>query len=276
MVGDFDLKNIVHEKKGILNPKNKIKIFGINVIPLQVIVGVIREKRSVEFIWGVYCFVRYKAKKSLNYKKKLHEVEFLNFKILKIDGEEIVSRSWSYNSDSIVYVEYGQPGARIILKKNQMLKIYDPYKNDNRIYHIHNIINTSKDKYLISTGDSSKYLDEFIINENECRLLKRHLKYLGGFTASLAVNGCILMGTDFSGRPNYIFNFETREKYFLPKEAWLEYIIDIREKSSNYIEITTKRLSKSRGHKLIFNIPSKSFVSVSEITVMEGFLYETI
>lgn len=276
MLGEIGLKSIVHEKKGILNPSNKIKIFGMDMVIFQIIFGVVRERRVIEFIWGIYCFVRYNAKKSINYERKLHEVKFSKFKILNISGEEIVSRSWVCNNDSMVYVEYGKPGSRIIFKNNQVLKIYDPYKEDRRVYHIHDIIKISKDKYLISTGDSSKYLDEFVVNENECRLLKRHLKYLGGFTASIEVNSSILMGTDFSCRPNYIFNFETREKYFLPKEAWLEYIIDIQRKSSNSIEIITKRLSREIGHKLIFDINSKSFVSVIQITIIEEFLYETL
>ncbi|MEJ7582072.1 hypothetical protein WKI22_16330, partial [Acinetobacter baumannii] len=70
------MKDLVREKKGILNPSNKIKIFGINVVALQVIFGVVREKRVIEFSWGIYCFLRYKAPKTLNYKKKLHEVKF--------------------------------------------------------------------------------------------------------------------------------------------------------------------------------------------------------
>lgn len=270
------MKDLVREKKGILNPSNKIKIFGINMVALQVIFGVVREKRVIEFSWGIYCFLRYKAPKTLNYKKKLHEVKFLKFKILEICNNKIVSRSWVYNNDSIIYAEYGQPGARIIFKNNQVLRIYDPYKDDNRIYHIHNIIKISKDKYLISTGDSSKYLDEFVINESECRLLKRHLKYLGGFTASIEINGFILMGTDFSFRPNYIFNLKSREKYFLPKEAWLEYIVYIQKKDTNYIEVVTKILNKNIGHKLIFDLSSKSFVDVTKISILEGFLYETI
>ncbi|MBN6512091.1 hypothetical protein [Acinetobacter pittii] len=270
------MKNIAYENKGILNPTNKVKIFGRNFFVLQVIFGVVREKRVFEFIWGIYCFLRYKAKKSKNYKKNLDEVRVSKFKILEVGDERIVSRSWVINENFKIYVEYGQPGARIIFKNNKVMKIYDPYKDDCGIYHIHNIIHLYADKYLVSTGDSSKYLDEFVINRNECRILKRHLKHLGGFTASININSCILMGTDFSYRPNYIFNFSNGEKYFLPKEAWLEYIIDIEEIDSNSIEIFTKQLNENIGHKLLFNISSKSFISVVEITINEEISYEII
>lgn len=270
------MKNIAYENKGILNPRNKVKIFGMNIFLLQVIFGIVREKRVLEFIWGIYCFIRYKQKKSKNYIENLDEVKLSKFKILKINGEKIISRSWVLNEDFKIYVEYGQPGAKIIFKNNRVIKIYDPYKDDCGIYHIHNIIHLYDDKYLVSTGDSNKYLDEFIINENECKFLKRHLKHLGGFTAASDVNGCILMGTDFSYRPNYIFNFKSREKYFLPKEAWLEYIIDIEKNNSNCIEIFTKQLNKKIGHKLLFSIASKAFISVSKITIREEFSHETL
>ncbi|WP_252059292.1 hypothetical protein [Acinetobacter sp. AHP123] len=270
------MKNIAYENKGILNPSNKVKFFGINLFVLQVIFGIVREKRVLEFIWGTYCFIRYKAKKSKNYVRNLDEVRTSKFIILEISGEKIVSRSWVLNEDFKIYVEYGLPGARIVFKNNGIMKIYDPYKDDHGVYHIHNIIHLYDDKFLVSTGDSSKYLDEFVINENECKVIKRYLKHLGGFTASIDMNGCILMGTDFSCRPNYIFNFTSREKYFLPKEAWLEYIIDIERIDLNFIEVFTKRLNEKLGHKLLFSIASKSFVSVTKITIKEEFLHETL
>lgn len=124
------MKNIAYENKGILNPRNKVKIFGMNIFLLQVIFGIVREKRVLEFIWGIYCFIRYKQKKSKNYIENLDEVKLSKFKILKINGEKIISRSWVLNEDFKIYVEYGQPGAKIIFKNNRVIKIYDPYKDD--------------------------------------------------------------------------------------------------------------------------------------------------
>ncbi|MGO2338991.1 MAG: hypothetical protein ACTH5M_00145 [Psychrobacter sp.] len=272
------MKSIPHEGKGILNPKYAIKIMGFNFLALQILLGVIRERRVVEFSWGLYCFSRYRPKKIINYEIDLEKIEFSMLTSLCINKENLICRSVSCNGLEKVYAEYGQPGARLVYTSSDSNNIYDPYRNDLGIYHIHDIINIENDRYLVSTGDSNKYLDEFIINANHCKLVKRHLTHLGGFTSSIKIKGTVFFGTDFTYRPNYILNFNSGKKYFLPKQAWLEYVINIRveSESSNTLTVITKKLNYAIGHQIVFCLISNKFISAIKISVIDKTSYETI
>lgn len=272
------MKNIPHEEKGILNPKYEIKIMGFNFLALQIFLGLIREKRFIEFYWGLYCFCRYHPNKIIDYEIDLKKIEFSIFVSLYINEESLICRSVSCNGLEKVYAEYAQPGSRLVYISSDSKNIYDPYKNDLGVYHIHDIINIENDRYLVSTGDSNKYLDEFIINGHHCKLVKRHLTHLGGFTASIKIKGTIFFGSDFSYRPNYILNFNSGKKYFLPKQAWLELIISIRigAECSDTLTIITKELNCNIGHKIIFCLISNKFVSAIKLSITHKVFYETI
>lgn len=272
------MKSILHEEKGILNPKYAIKIMGLNFLALQIFLGLVRERRFIEFSWGLYCFCRYRPKKIIDYEVDLKKVEFSIFISLCVDKENLICRSVSCNGFEKVYAEYGQPGSRLVYVSEDSNNIYDPYKNDLGIYHIHNIISIKNDRYLVSTGDSNKYLDEFIINSNHCKLVKRHLTHLGGFTASVKIENTIFFGTDFTYRPNYIVNFNSGKKYFLPKQAWLEFVINMRVEadSSNTLTVITKKLNYDTGHQIIFCLISNEFVSAIKISIVDKVFYEAI
>lgn len=270
------LKKTCTIKKGILSQENKILLFGINLIFLQIIFGVIREKRIIEFLWGLYCFIRYKPSPIINYKINLNLVEHSNFKVINANNNSIVCRSWHYDKNFKIFLEYGQPGSRFIYSNNGSTIIYTPYRDNDGVYHIHNILNLEGDRYLVSTGDSCKYLDEYIINSEKCIRVKRHLIFLGGFTASIKINNNILLGTDFSYRPNYIYNFNTKEKYFLPKQAWLEYIIEIKNLKDDLICIITKKLNTNLGHKIVFCTLTKKYLKALQVSIEDNVVYETI
>ena len=272
------MKSIPHEEKGILNPKYAIKIMGFNFLALQIFLGLIRERRVIEFSWGLYCFSRYRPKKIIDYEIDLKKIEFSIFINLCINKENLICRSVSSNGFEKVYAEYGQPGSRLVYMSEDSNNIYDPYKNDRGIYHIHDIISIENDRYLVSTGDSNKYLDEFIINSNHCKLVKRHLTHLGGFTASAKVKDTLFFGTDFAYRPNYIFNFNSGKKYFLPKQAWLEFVINIRVEAecSDTLTVITKRLNCDTGHQIIFCLISNEFISAIKISIIDKVFYEAI
>ncbi len=270
------MKGIPHEDKGILNPKYKINVLGLNFLALQILAGLIREKRVIEFTWGLYCLVRYQPKKIRDYKIDLKHHDYSISIKLAIDKKTVICRSLSCNHLSKVYAEYDQPGARLIYVDANCVKIYDPYRDDLGVYHIHDIINIESDRYLVFTGDSSKYLDEFIINNRCCQRIKRHLRHLGGFTASIKTKETIFLGTDFSYRPNYILDYYSRKKYFLPKQAWLEYIININSEGKNTLTIITKKLNHNVGHKVIFCILEKKFISAKKISIIDKEIHATV
>ncbi len=270
------MKYIPHKDKGILNPKNKVSIFGLNFLALQILVGLIREKRIIEFAWGLYCLFRYQSKKINDYKVDLESYDYSMSIRINVGGFDITCRSLSCNGSSKVYAEYSQPGARLIYVNADSVKVYDPYANDLGVYHIHDIINIESDRYLVSTGDSSKYLDEFIINSQCCQRVKRHLKHLGGFTASIKTEKNIFLGTDFTHRPNYLLDYYSRVKYFLPKQVWLEYIINIKYEEQNVLTVITKKLNCNIGHKVIFCTLKKRFISAMKISIIDKEIHETI
>ena len=266
------MKKINIENKGILSPENEIKIFGKNLIYLQIIKGVIKEKRFIESLWGGYCFIRYPTSNLVNYTENLSKVINVEFIKFGFDNFDFLTRKVVSNQHSIICGEYGSPGARI-LYLNECLrkpKVYDPYIKDPGIYHIHDVLPLEGDRYLVSTGDSNKYLDEMIINEYSCKILKRHLRHLGGFTASISIGNRVILGTDFSYRPNYLMDFYSGDKYFLPKQVWLEYIIDIKLLEPSTLVITTKKLNQPEGHIVNFCLMKNIFYSAEKVTIRES------
>ena len=270
------MKDISNKKKGILNPNNKVTFFGVNFLYLQILFGAFREKRIVELLWGAFCFVKYRPFPVCDYSVNIDDVEYESFITVLIDGVSFYCRSFSSSGSQKVYAEYGEPGAHLIFVKGVQRLIYDPYKYDNSVYHIHNVINISGDRYFLSTGDSCKYLDEFIVNAESCSFVRRHIRYLGGFTSSIKLGGRFYFGTDFSFRPNYIFEFDSGAKYFLPKQAWLEHIIDMRCVGDFFIVLITKLLNSNHGHRLIFCTKRSIFISAARVSIIRQELYETI
>lgn len=270
------MKTIPHKDKGILNPKNRVQLFGVNFLVLQIALGLVREKRITEFSWGVYCLLRYQSKNVKNYKVDLESYDDSPLINIAVGPTNLVCRSLSHNGSSKIYAEYGQPGARLVYVDADCVNVYDPYKDDLGVYHIHDIINVESDVYLVSTGDSSKYLDEFVINSQCCQRVKRHFKHLGGFTASIKTEETIYLGTDFPYRPNYLLDHYTKVKYFLPKQAWLEYVIKMNAGKNGTLVIITKKLNHNIGHQIIFCTSKKIFTSAIKISIVDKETYATI
>lgn len=270
------MKKIPHMDKGILNTKYKVNFMGLNLVVIQIILGVIRERRVIEFLWGGYCFLRYRPSKLTDYFFEKGEMEYSLFFNLRFNSLSIISRTKSINNKAKVYGEYGQPGAKLIYVQGEAVTIFDPYVNDPGVYHIHNIISIGDDRYLISTGDSNKYLDEFYIDNKNCKRIKRHLKHLGGFTSSVRTKETVFMGTDFSHRPNYLLDIKSGKKYFLPKQAWLEYIIKIEAEKLHLLTVVTKCLNDNKGHKLAFCTLTNKFLFAKKVFISEVVLDETI
>lgn len=259
------MKNIKH--KGILFNKKPITFFGINFLFLNIVYGVIKEKRTLELLWGVYCFLFYRPGKILN--KIQNNSIFLknNYYLFKKSNLNILCREENvYKSKNFsIYAEYGQPGARIVFDYIDNFIIYNPYKLDKNVYHIHCICHIDEDLFYITVGDTAKYLDIIKINKYECKIISRISNKLAGYTAIIKVSRDFWAGTDFSHRPNYLINLANGEKYFYPSSAYIEYTLSLTNIHNNRIQIKTKRLGKPKGSLIIFNIKTKKFEILQNI-----------
>lgn len=263
------MKNI--KIKGIVDHSSNYSLFGLRLPFIGLILGVIREKRYIEAFYGIYCEIFYKPgicaiypKSNNAYKSEFYAIDVNNIKL------NYRSESMYCNNGTFIAGEYGQPGARILFKKNNITKLFDPYLNDSRVFHIHSICHFKDDLFLIAVGDTAKYLDLIEINENECIIKKRIFKHFGGFTSLLNINGKIWAGTDFSRRPNYIIEIQTGKKYFLPNIAFRQYVLNIQSINDKLLKITTKELNNMKGCELYFNTHELIFQSCCEINVIES------
>ena len=72
---------------------------------------------------------------------------------------------------------------------------------------------------LVSVGDTSKFLDLWVVDRSGMAFLKRVRRRLAGYTAAEEVNGEYYFGTDFTSRPNFIVALGSGEKFFFPDKA---------------------------------------------------------
>jgi hypothetical protein len=121
--------------------------------------------------------------------------------------------------DGFVVGEYGEGSARVYLKTDGRYSWSDPYGNDPRVRHIHAVFRHRGDVF-VSTGDAHKYLDRYSIERGDLRFRDRVIRLFGGFTAGCSVRDQLFLGTDFSGRPNYILCLETGRKFWFPRPAY--------------------------------------------------------
>lgn len=259
------------KRKGIQAYAQEFSIFGIKSKSLGLLIGVLREKRGLEAIWGLYCYIAYRPTTPRFLANELseiaHEAEYLRLEF----AFNIVCRREAIcaNNGALVAGEYGSPGSKIIYSDATTTRAYDPYRVDDNVFHIHSISHICGDLFYVATGDTAKYLDVMRINALGCILEKRILKRNAGFTAAVRLQGSQWFGTDFSERPNYIFHLESKKRYFLPKAAFKEYVIAMDSTHAGKIVLVTKRLSHPTGHRFLFDPFTEAFSNPKPIEVLE-------
>lgn len=258
------MRNI--KNKGITYSNSKRP--NIILLPFFILFNTIKERRVTELIYGIYCFIVYKPSPVNLIKKQILKKETLNYQFIENEISMSFRKETLYKEGGIIIIgEYDlKASARILYKDANTTKIYEPYINDDKVYHIHSICRKINNLFYVTVGDTAKYLDVFKIDEHECVHKIRLKKRLAGYTAITQVNGCFYAGSDFSYRPNFIINLDTGIKYFLPKNSYTEYIHSINVKSADKIKITTKKLGKKQGSLLIFNVATNEFESIQTVS----------
>jgi hypothetical protein len=161
----------------------------------------------------------------------------------------------------LIIGEYGE-SSRIAHVTNNSCAINDHYRRVPGVRHIHSIEKHGKSgEFLVSTGDSRKFLDLWTARGGEVDFVRRISKHLAGFTAAITVNGECYFGTDFSGRPNWIETLRGA-KYFFPQKAYRLHVTDFQAVLDRYILAINTELVVVGGRKTlsVFDTVSRSFL----------------
>ena len=165
------------------------------------------------------------------------------------------------NGNHLVIGEYGE-SPRIAYVTPNACVVSEHYRHDPGVRHIHSIESYGDSgEFLVSTGDSRKFLDLWVASEGEARFVRRLKSHLAGFTAAIRVNGEYYFGTDFSSRPNWIETL-AGARYFFPQKAYRLHVTDFHALLDRYLLAINTELVVVGGRKTlsIFDTLSRRFI----------------
>ena len=167
--------------------------------------------------------------------------------------------------------EYAEDSARVYVRSPDRVRIFSPYDRDARVRHIH-MVHAHKGVIYIATGDSRKYLDQFTYGDGKLQHVSRVARWFGGFTAGCSIGQKLYLGTDFSGRPNYIHCLETRETFPFPRPAFFKYCAVMLPIEDRYIICVNRSLPYAAPQRVIsiFDVVERRFI-FSGVCMQEAF-----
>lgn len=164
------------------------------------------------------------------------------------------------NANYVVAGEYGDASPRLFLLSREGVRSFHCYDSDSRVRHIHCCTFLDAQHLLVSTGDSAKYLDRYVIRNGSLEREARLCRWLGGFTAAAHVNGDVYLGTDYSERPNYLWRLRDRKKFFYPGASYTRYTSTMQVVSGRYVLVRISSLFDSRTCHCVFDSRLERFV----------------
>jgi len=273
-------KTISQSMERLKSTKNPIYI-------LQILYLLINQGRLLEAVHSIYCRLFFRPSPVMPHPKEEVDAILEYFKGLPpskddLSREELIGifqdgfavqalpedffhariEGIVYDPDFLIIGEYGSPGKRVAHVTREECTISDYYVDDHTVRHIHAIFKDPQSpKILISTGDSSKYLDEWRMDSGEFTFIKRLRKDFAGHLAMALVQGHYYLGTDFSHRPNYIECLDGR-KFFFPEPASNMYVLRFHPYQSRYIvSLNTELFCLGGRHSLsIFDTQRMHFI----------------
>lgn len=262
-----------------------------NPLPLiKAIILIVRQGRIDEVVFGIYCRLFFKPSRVFVKDDKLEEYMdmvktadalykerqfFTRDQLIECFGDE-------FNASALP-LEFTKCRTESIVKINNLLIVGD-YANTNAsatvaiiskdsctinnfynqlpgVVHIHSIHIFNESELLISTGDTKKLTDLWVVEGNDIKFKKRIRSYLAGYTGAIKVNNQHFFGTDFSGRPNFIETLDG-ERYFFPSKAYKMHVCAFYAFSDRYIASINTDLFWLGGRKAlsIFDAVDKQFI----------------
>lgn len=150
------------------------------------------------------------------------------------------------DGDALIVGEYGHGTKRLAYVTPAACTISDFYSEDSRVDHIHAVGRSSAGEIFVTTGDSLKALDSWMVRAGRLEFRRRLRRRLAGYTAIIEAGGRLYFGTDFSSRPNYIETLEG-EKFFFPAKAYDKYVLSFRLEQERYILSINRRIAALGG-----------------------------
>lgn len=238
--------------------------------------------RLHELLFGLYCLIRFRPRRVKNAKKvdvheliRLGEIEVLA-RSARRQCEMARTNAMTPREACLPYCrihalaeyeahtflgEYAEDSARLYVRSPERVRIFAPYDRDPGVRHIH-LVHAHNGAIYIATGDSRKYLDKFHYRGGQLHHIARVKKWFGGFTAGCSIGGQLYLGTDFSGRPNYIYCLETRERFPFPRPAFFKYCAVMLPIEDRYIICVNRSLPYSAPQRVIsiFDVVERQFI----------------
>jgi len=180
-------------------------------------------------------------------------------------------------NDLLIIGDYGttNASATVAVIGKETCTINNFYNQLPGVLHIHSIHLINESELLISTGDTKKLTDLWVVEGNDIKFKKRIRRYLAGYTGAIKVNHQHFFGTDFSGRPNFIETLDG-ERYFFPSKAYKMYVEAFYAFSNRYIASINVDLNCLGNRKTlsIFDTLCRQFIFCEYYSRQDGILPE--
>jgi hypothetical protein len=248
---------------------------------------VFRQGRTLELLYGGYCSVLHRpspvrlgdsaAELAAILERKsefVHHGTLHRDRLEELYGDvfalralpaDFISARWESvwrEGDRLILGEYGDH-ARLACITRESCVLSDFYERIPTVRHIHAIQRYGDaGQFLVSVGDTSKFLDLWVVDRGGMALLKRVRRRLAGYTAAEEVNGEYYFGTDFTSRPNFIEALGSEEKFFFPDKAYKLRADIFRGFFNRYIAAISKDLEVLTGRRTlsVFDTLTRQFV----------------
>jgi hypothetical protein len=248
---------------------------------------VFRQGRTLELLYGGYCSVLHRPSPvrlgdsaaelaailerkgefvhhGTLYRDRLEELYGDVFALRALPADFISARWESVwrEGDRLILGEYGDH-ARLACITRESCVLSDFYERIPTVRHIHAIQRYGDaGQFLVSVGDTSKFLDLWVVDRSGMALVKRVKRRLAGYTAAEEVNGEYYFGTDFTSRPNFIEALGSGEKFFFPDKAYKLRADIFRGFFNRYIAAISKDLEVLTGRRTlsVFDTLTRQFV----------------
>jgi hypothetical protein len=258
---------------------------------LAAIALVISQGRVLEVTYGLYCIILFRPGKirlhnPLITSEILAEAELLTIGLreqMRATADHLAKRlstddvprgfliqGFTAIQHGLVVGEYDENSSRIYLLFSDSVSMLDPYSDDPGVRHIH-LVHNHGGRLFVATGDSKKYLDEFYVEDRKLIHVMRWHRYFGGFTAGCTVGARLYLGTDFSGRPNYIERIDTGQKFCFPPPSYNQFCLLMLNIQDRYIFCLNASLSfiEDRKSISIFDTATSEFIFSQSFTADE-------
>jgi hypothetical protein len=266
------------------------------VFLLRAVLLVMRQQRFLELLYGLYCNLFYRPSdlhtsedqaaliailkersawipEVVLFRDQLVELYGGAFKIAELPPDFLLARRESVwlEGKRLIIGEYGE-NSRIACVTPESCVVSSYYRQVPGVRHIHAVEPYGDSgEFLVSTGDSCKFLDLWVVEDGKMSFVTRLSSRLAGYTAAARVNGEYYFGTDFSSRPNFITTLGGAQ-YFFPSKAYNLHVTSFHTYFDRYIVSINSELEVVGGRRVlsIFDTVTRRFIYCEDLTGEDG------